>query len=240
MARHVLLLSALAVQWAPSWSAAGSGSAAGDHSQAQAAAAAVREQLVVDKLLDNVLVTVQRQLSAVGLDTAALPEWSGNSGRLTLTANDGLMHRLSSIRRAGSAIAEYGDGSVALSTNVTLDVLEIGYHVQADYLFLSRAADVAASVASNSVYFKAGIFYQGDSCYVGLEDVSLVLLDGIHWRTTGFSPIDSIVSAAINLLVPPSRIRGWINDGLTAALHEFKSPCHDLIPGVGSGLSWLC
>ncbi|XP_034234959.1 uncharacterized protein LOC117641600 [Thrips palmi] len=198
------------------------------------------EQLQVDSLLDNLLLTVQRQMTKGRVDVETLPDVSLNSGRLTLTGTQGIIKGLTSLYRSDSAFMEYGNGSVILSTAFSLRTLEISYMVNAKYLFLSLNNDVSASVTYNSIKLRAGIFYNGDVCYLGLQEVSVDVLQGIQWRTSGFGSINALVSATINRLVPAATLKANLNNALQTAMSGFKAQCQDFIPGVNRGLSWKC
>lgn len=84
-----------------------------------------KEQLVVDSLLDNVLVTVQKEIAHSTWDVANLPNVATTQGQLSLKGTEGLIHSLSSIARASSAVISYGNGNVSLSTAFSLTTLEM-------------------------------------------------------------------------------------------------------------------
>lgn len=201
---------------------------------------AAKEQLQVDSLLDNILLTVQRQMSKWGVDVETLSDVMVRNGQLTLIGTQGIIRGLTTIYRSDSAFMEYGNGSVSLTSSFSLQTLELSYIVNAKYLFLSVTHDVSASVRYNSVKVRAGIFYKGDECFVGLEDVSVDMLDGVTWRTSGFGAINTLVSATINLLVPPATIKDSLNSALKQAMSGFRAQCAQFIPGVDTGFKWQC
>ena len=89
-----------------------------------------REQLMVDSLLDNVLVTVQKEIARSMWDVATLPDIESKQGQFSLTGTQGCIHSLSSIARSSASFISYGDGNVSLSTAFTLQTLEIRCAVQ--------------------------------------------------------------------------------------------------------------
>lgn len=114
------------------------------------------------------------------------------------------------------------------------------YRVNAKYLFASLTNNVSAAITQNSVKVRAGIFYRGDECYVGLQDISVDTLNGVQWSVSGFGAINALVSATINLLVPPATIQASLNDALQQGVSGYKAQCQAFIPGVGGGMNWGC
>lgn len=99
-------------------------------------------------------------------------------------------------------------------------------------MFLSKSADVGATISRNSVKLTAGIYYYGDVCYVAVDSLAVDVLDGFKWRVSGFGPINSIVAAAVSALVSPEKLKNSLNASFNSALRKYKAPCLALIPGV--------
>ncbi|KAK3916068.1 Parapinopsin [Frankliniella fusca] len=196
-------------------------------------------QLGVEGVVDNVLVIMHRELGRLGLGTIEIPDVAGTQKGLTLECSEGMMKGLRTLTRTGSAVVDHAEDHVMLSTSLTLGALEMSYRVHARYLFLSFTSDVGATIERNSVSISVGVQSSDASCSVGVQGMRVDVLDGIQWRTTGFSTINKLVSTVLNFLVPPSTVQGWINAELDRAFRDYKVPCIALIPGLGNS-TWNC
>lgn len=87
------------------------------------AVGAATEQLQVDNLLDNIMLTVHRQMATRGVDVQMLGDVSVQNRGLTLTGTDGILKGVTSIYRSDSAFVEYGNGSVILTSTFSLQTL---------------------------------------------------------------------------------------------------------------------
>ncbi|XP_026276933.2 uncharacterized protein LOC113205493 [Frankliniella occidentalis] len=192
-------------------------------------------QVGVEGVVDNILGMMHRELERVGLGTAELPDVAGTENGLTLEATEGMMKGLFSLGRSGAAVVDHAADHVVLNTTLNLSTLEMSYKVHAKYLFFSLTSDVGATIDKNSITLSVGMDYSSPACLFGVQSVSVDVLDGIQWKTTGFNTINKLVSTVLNILVPPAKVKGWINDALNQAINDFKVPCLSLIPGIGNG-----
>ena len=111
-------------------------------------------------------------------------------------------------------------------------LFDCSYHVKAKYLFVSKNADVGATIKRNSVKFTAGIYYYDDVCYVAVNELAVDVLGGFDWRISGFGPINGLVASAVNAVVSPDKLKDMLNDRLKSALSKYRAQCLALIPGV--------